>query len=1562
MTSPLTTEVLPGIRSEFRRNVALVIGIGAYGGGITPLQSAAADATRLANILKQQHGYAVTLLVDAQATRAALAQAFAALPAQCKPDDRVLIYFAGHGQTLDTQEGSAEGYLIPADADRTRTDSWLPYAELMGALEQLSCRHMLLILDCCFAGSVRWAEQGRSQKRDLSVMPKKLFRERYLRFIEAPAWQVLTSSAGDQTASDVGFDQLAGLGEHSPFAQALFTVLEGKRAGLLRDDGVITATDLYSYLRDEIELPSLANGQRQTPQLWPLTKHDRGEFVFLAPGRNPYELPANPSFQPENNPYLGLNAFDELHSSLLFGRAKVTSWLAGYVRRAPLTVVTGPSGCGKTSLVQAGLLPMLRADELQPRTILPLRLNVSPYTALAGLALPQADPATLAMRVGAWAAANPDAQLVLVIDQLEDLYLPDCSKTERVQVLGELAAALKQHPEQLRVIATVRADYLTYFAHGPLAEQWQPDRVLDLAGWNMSDDKDALQDAITGPAGERALFFESDDLVSKIVNAAIRRPGALPLLSLTLGQVYLRYLARRPDDRTIVADDYFGLSEQYDGLTGALLRHADSVYAGLDQEGQLRMQQLLLRMVSLEGDKPTPRKVYFSGMVQGGYRELDFPPEISTQQRAMLDLLAAQRLVVIGSDAAGPYAEPAHEALIQRWPHLQGWLKREQDNILLQRRLYPPAAEWKTRSQAARTLLDRRGATGQLWLKDNPDLDRARVTVRASNSWMNAVEREFVQESVTVQARQQRRRWFGLIATAVVLGVAALVAISQLIYSNLLEQRAVVQKLIFSSQAPPASAPADTKLLLAAEAVTRATNATLVSDTLTLDAVQNLRDLLGPPELVTPLESADDAEFLQPSADGRHVLVLGESTARLWGVDGAPTMELPVEGVVAVDISADGQHMATVDHAGLIQLWDAAGNEQARMQHEVIIQDLAILPGELKVISIAFDNSVQVWGADGSLLSAGEPLDAELDAVQASPDGRYALLLAGFSPAWLWDVAEERAIPLADPASPPDDSELREAVVGAFSPDGQHLAVGWDDGVVEVWSIAGSLESVAETPPVMVLGHTAEIRSVAFSPDSARLVTASSDATARVWSLDGVPQMTLKEHGDDVVSVEFSPDGSTLLTASVDATVRLWGPDGFQRLILRHTAPLDTARFSFDGRTVLAMTSDRRAVRWPAAPQLPGVVRGAATNLHSLAISPDQTTVLTAATEDVARLWDRNGQALGTLSGHDGVVIRAIFSPDGQHILTSATDGAIRLWDRQGRQLQQIAGTFTEREPAVFSPDSQRFLTIDDTVAHLWDLSGRELATLQGHEEPITVVAFSPDGQRLLTGSDDTTVRLWDLSGRELKVLNGHFDVIQGALFSPDGQSIVTFADDRTTCVWDLEGNAKAQIQNKNAVTSAMLSPDGRYLLTLADDNTPLLWDLSQAGEPVPQPLQGHTSKVTSAVFSPDGQHILTASDDRTARQWSLSGKAELIWRGHTAPVRGAIYGPPDATGAPGMIITASADGSLRFLPFAREALLAQVACRTSGAIDGQVLQEVAGDTLTVEPEFDTSAYACPLL
>jgi hypothetical protein len=114
---------------------------------------------------------------------------------------------------------------------------------------------LLIILDCCFAGTFRWAGRNREVVRS-----QKVYRERDARFIAGCAQQVITSAAHDEKAADslYRFGQRGDNQGHSPFAEALFLALSGEAD--FTSDRVITATELYVYLRDKITA-------KQTPEL-----------------------------------------------------------------------------------------------------------------------------------------------------------------------------------------------------------------------------------------------------------------------------------------------------------------------------------------------------------------------------------------------------------------------------------------------------------------------------------------------------------------------------------------------------------------------------------------------------------------------------------------------------------------------------------------------------------------------------------------------------------------------------------------------------------------------------------------------------------------------------------------------------------------------------------------------------------------------------------------------------------------------------------------------------------------------------------------------------------------------------------------------------------------------------------------------------------------------------------------------------------------------------------------------------------------------------------------------
>ncbi|AVH74355.1 nSTAND1 domain-containing NTPase [Nostoc sp. 'Lobaria pulmonaria (5183) cyanobiont'] len=361
---------------EFENSFAIVVGINNY--EKKPLETAVNDAEKICEILKDRYGYKVQLLTNEQATKEKLEEVFEDLKKnQITVDDkkenitnkdRLFFYFAGHGIGKDPYDDRKElaGFLIPQNAVIDNTITYITMQECHDALINLECRHMLAILDCCFAGSFRWA----SLTRKATPENVTLYKQRYDRFIKDPAWQVITSAAQDQTASDLlGQRGQKDDGKHSPFAAALLGVLKGqieeqKRKNVFSSD-IITATKLYSYLRDEVEPPSEELYERQTPEIWHLKKHGKGEYIFLLPGFELNKLENAPALNAENNPYRGLESYEEEHSHLFFGRNRQIKMLYEKVDQNALTVVVGAPGTGKSSLVKAGLIPNWRTEQLE---------------------------------------------------------------------------------------------------------------------------------------------------------------------------------------------------------------------------------------------------------------------------------------------------------------------------------------------------------------------------------------------------------------------------------------------------------------------------------------------------------------------------------------------------------------------------------------------------------------------------------------------------------------------------------------------------------------------------------------------------------------------------------------------------------------------------------------------------------------------------------------------------------------------------------------------------------------------------------------------------------------------------------------------------------------------------------------------------------------------------------------------------------------------------------------------------------------------------------------------
>jgi len=239
------------------KSYALLIGIGeAYRkNGFTPLANASSDVAAVAEMLEAlPRPWEVELLTDDQATRDGIMRAKQVLEDKLEPDDRALIFYAGHGTAHADSEES--GWIVPADGQTQADDpsrlKWIRYDEFKRFFDEAPAKHIMILMDCCYSG--RFAKE-----RSSGAVP---FEQRYL---SRKAHVVLTSGRGNETVLD------GAQGERSPFAAAFMNAIQNC------EEPAITSSMIYSQILKEFTqrgIPHEAEQYHPDPA-------ERGQFVFF---------------------------------------------------------------------------------------------------------------------------------------------------------------------------------------------------------------------------------------------------------------------------------------------------------------------------------------------------------------------------------------------------------------------------------------------------------------------------------------------------------------------------------------------------------------------------------------------------------------------------------------------------------------------------------------------------------------------------------------------------------------------------------------------------------------------------------------------------------------------------------------------------------------------------------------------------------------------------------------------------------------------------------------------------------------------------------------------------------------------------------------------------------------------------------------------------------------------------------------------------------------------------------------------------------------------------------
>ena len=1064
---------------------------------------------------------------------------------------------------------------------------------------------------------------------------------------------------------------------------------------------------------------------------------------------------------PRINPYKGLRPFREADSAEFFGREALVSELASRVATERFLTVVGASGSGKSSVVLAGVVPRIRS----PRTGVPplvasLVPGSSPFDELTR-ALRSVVPLERGAGLDAAidgvhrtiASALGTAPLVLIIDQLEELWTLVGDATERTRFVAGLMDAVDDESLSLRVLATLRAD----FFDRPLQHHRLGEAVSHGSAVISAMSPAEIERAIVEPAAAVGVTVERA-VVAELVADVVDQPSALPLLQFSLTELF-----EACDGITISLEDHAELG----GVGGAIAQRAERLFGDAPPTERRLIRAMLLRLVTIgEGAADLRRRADRSELLSAS-------PDPAVMER-IIDRFGAARLLTFDRNPQSrqPTVEIAHEALLRHWPRLRSWVDEAGEDLTARVHLTVAAAGWEATGRERGELY--RGARLEAVANwgDRADLTDSERHFLSASLAARAEEEDTERHQLELQVRVNRRLRRLLATVGVVLVVALVAGFIAVSQRNRAQTEAIRAEETLGRQLATIATErvADDRslaLLLAVE------GSRLDSS----DAVRRgLLDALGGTGLpftrtVIPTP-ADDYVALAVSPDGQIAAAkradgtvdIVDLETRNLVVAGLPGPASPYQGI---DISHDGTRMVVAgsdpDGTGaLVRSLPDGGEVQRIAGRTAGLHQAAFVPGSHEFLLGDSNGTVTVHdatsGREVRRFDTGQ--GAEISVLAAMGSIVYVVELSqpgDLFASWLtaWDIATGDR--LAGPVQIDGDVVIQATVAGDMVlTAGRHIRA-FD---------ATTLEQIGE---VFGSSEAEWLFGLAVGPGG--LVAAGSFNNLELWAGIGHPDGPfLLTSGGSAVGASFSPDGGTLVTADPDGTistrrvgwndeigtalepagpgnvnvsptgevVAVWGRGRgvqlFDGASLDHLGGLEGlgpddsflgVDFSSDGRQFATLTCPAEIVDQDCS--------------ASIAVFDVATRRRTAGPEPAGPVWWLVGNALA-------------YTPDGEALAVGSTETAIGLFEATSlRPVESLLnlGDFLDTGSktiaiATGTSDGRSLLAAINDVGHVgvWDLTD-DPEPIGAIRVPTSAITFGPDGE-LYVGTVAGSVQVWD--------------------------------------------------------------------------------------------------------------------------------------------------------------------------------------------------------------------------
>ncbi len=530
--------------------------------------------------------------------------------------------------------------------------------------------------------------------------------------------------------------------------------------------------------------------------------------------------------------------------------------------------------------------------------------------------------------------------------------------------------------------------------------------------------------------------------------------------------------------------------------------------------------------------------------------------------------------------------------------------------------------------------------------------------------------------------------------------------------------------------------------------------------------------------------------------------------------------------------------------------WDPKGERMA-----VVRADGGVIVREAEADGKAWEwsppgsgSTVKTWftqaGSSVVVQSAGlaqrfDPLTGrELDALRWDPVGvapRGATVSPGgdrvvlISARWQATLRDARGV-VADLGTLLLQSK-NSPLAAFFSRDGSHFCIGGGAGAARVFRT--DTGEVSFALPYAVYGG-------AFSADGDRLAVYGAERVVHLWDVHHRVEVgPLRGHLSSVTDITYDPNGRLIATASREGVVKIWSAPLSGQVLFGDTLTTSSG-YSPDGRWLATGPAWRGVQLWDARTgRRQWSVPSRTHTVNTMAFSPDSRLLYTAGSDRCVRIYQvADGRPAGMLRGHERAAFAVDCSPNGQCVATGDLGGTVRIWDARTRQEKHSLPAHPAAVWSVFFDPKSRFLvTAGSGRPRVWDVNtGNLIVELDDRVAGAYFAAFSPDGRHVLAACLDRRIRVWEIpSGRVVKEWTSQTQGVSYVSHTPDGLRFAVAVADMSTAgfsvprveIWDAEqGRALLNMEaHRDSIYTASFDASGRRLATASMDTTVRQWE-----------------------------------------------------------------------------------------------------------------------------------------